>query len=58
MTTWEGMTRYVLPILKERGFYMGEIDFAPPDMDDVPERPDWMSKDELKKYMDKFDLRK
>jgi hypothetical protein len=58
MTTWEGMTKYVLPALKQRGFYMGEIDLTPPDLEDSPERPDWMSKDELRKHMDKFDLRK
>ena len=58
MTTWEGMTEYVIPLLKQRGFYMGEIDLTPPEFDDSQENPEWMSKEELRKYMDKFDLRK
>ena len=59
MTTTEGLYRYVLPLLKERGFYRGEI-ISPPeeDVDKKLERPDYMSKGELKKHMDKFDLRK
>ena len=58
MTTTEGMYKYVLPVLKSRGFYRGEVIAPPEDFDQKLDRPDYMSKGELRKHMDKFDLRK
>ena len=60
MTTLEGMNKYVLPILKERGYYMGKINpnWADEEQESPLDRPDYMSKQELRKHMDKFDLRK
>ena len=58
MTTREGMSKYVIPILKQRGFYMGEGPMLDAPIDEPVERPEFMSDEEMKKYMDKFDLRK